>query len=165
MAAQDHAKHLRKGESRPAQAKGLAETLRCALRSDDYDPEPFADEIVAQIIDLLDKAQSQVDRHSREHSNLFLAYFEQKRNAPDGSTDDWQRSALAAIDRLDSEYAEKTPQECAARLRKFNYDVSENLAASMYEDGYTVTKTWTRKGVRHFLAEREFMESLLSDEC
>jgi hypothetical protein len=81
MAALKHAKHLRKAEGRLAKATGLAETLRCALRSDDYDPEAVADEVVAFIVDLLDQAQSQIDRHCRVHSNLFLAYFERQRPA------------------------------------------------------------------------------------
>jgi hypothetical protein len=81
MAALKHAKHLRKAEGRLAKATGLAETLRCALRSDDYDPEAVADEVVASIVDLLDQAQAKIDRHRRVHSNLFLAYFDRQRPA------------------------------------------------------------------------------------
>jgi hypothetical protein len=87
MAAGKHAKHLRKAEDRLAKAKGLAETLRCALRSDDYDPEPFADDIAASIVGLLGKAQTQIDRHSTDHSNLFLAYFEKERASDVPATD------------------------------------------------------------------------------
>jgi hypothetical protein len=78
MAALDHAKHLRKAGDRLAKAKGLAETLRCALRSDDYDPEPFADDVAASIVDLLGKVQSQIDRHGTDHSNLFIAYHDRQ---------------------------------------------------------------------------------------
>lgn len=63
------------------------------------------------------------------------------------------QSTLATLDRIVDEHADKSPQECAARLRQFNYDVLENIAASMDEDGFTVTKTWTPKGLRHFLAQ------------
>lgn len=51
------------------------------MRSDDYDPEPFADDVVGEIVDLLSKAQDQIDRHSRRHSNLFMAYFDRKGGA------------------------------------------------------------------------------------
>jgi hypothetical protein len=72
---------LQKAEGRLAKATGLAETLRCALRSDDYDPEAVADEVVASIVDMLDQAQAKIDRHSRVHTNLFLAYFDRPRPA------------------------------------------------------------------------------------
>lgn len=79
MAAIDHAKHLQKAEGRIGKAKGLAETLRCALLSSAYNPEPFADDVVESIISQLSKAQDQIDKHSSEHRNLFLAYFDRDR--------------------------------------------------------------------------------------
>jgi hypothetical protein len=42
--------------------------------------------------------------------------------------------------------------------------MSEILTADPNEDGYSVTKTWTRKGIRYFVAEREFLQSLLPEE-
>jgi hypothetical protein len=81
MAAHRHAKHLNKAEGRIMKAKGLAETLRCALLSDRYDPEPFADDICAEIIHHISKAQELIDRHGSRHSNLFLAYFDRERPA------------------------------------------------------------------------------------
>jgi hypothetical protein len=81
MAAAEHAKHLRKANLQLAKAKGLAETLRCALRCDDYDPEPWADDIAGLIVDMIGKVQSQIDRHSREHSNLFIAYHDRQRSS------------------------------------------------------------------------------------
>lgn len=71
---------------------------------------------------------------------------------------------VAVFDRIVDDQANKSGQECAARLRQFAYDVSENLAASATEDEYTVTRTWTLKGLRHFVAECEFMERLLSGD-
>lgn len=77
-AAQKHEKHLTKALDKVSDAKALAETLRYALLNDNYDTI-FAPEILQRIIDRLERAQKQIDRHSMEHSNLFIAYFDRER--------------------------------------------------------------------------------------
>jgi hypothetical protein len=42
--------------------------------------------------------------------------------------------------------------------------VGEMLSAFPEEDGFSVHKTFTRKGLKCFLAEREFLQSLLPAE-
>jgi hypothetical protein len=80
MAALDHARHLRKAEGKVADAMALAETVRSALLSDEYD-EQEAPAVVRLIVKMLSQAQAEIDRHSRRHDNLFLAYFERQRPA------------------------------------------------------------------------------------
>lgn len=77
-AAQKHEKHLTKALDTVSEAKGLAVTLRYALLSDIYDTI-FAPEIMQLIIDRLERAQNQIDRHSIEHATLFIAYFDRDR--------------------------------------------------------------------------------------
>ena len=51
-----------------------------------------------------------------------------------------------------------TAEQCAKRLRMFQWNVSENIATEDFlEDDFTVVKTWTLKGLRYFLAEQEFL--------
>lgn len=74
------------------------------------------------------------------------------------------QSALATFDAIHIRCEKMPIDQVALELRRYMWDACENLAASMNEDGFTVTKTWTPKGLRYFLAEREFLESLLSDD-
>ena len=81
MAAEKHASHLKKAARSLDKAQGIAETLRCALLSEEYDPAPFADDIAGSIVTMLDKSKQQMDRHRLRHIELFLAHHDRQRPA------------------------------------------------------------------------------------
>ncbi|MEX2122364.1 MAG: hypothetical protein WD795_00595 [Woeseia sp.] len=75
--------------------------------------------------------------------------------------------ALAILERFERACSQKTAKACADRLRAFNWDASENIGVpddAPLEDRFTVTRTWTLKGLRDHLAREMFLESLLPDE-
>lgn len=151
-----HTKHLRKAEHQVEDAKGLAETLRHAMLSGSgYDPV-FAPEVLERIITRLEKAQSLMGRHSIVDGKLFV-----DRVKP---ADDVATAADVALDRYQVECNKLSPEEVGLRLRAHCWDVGEMLSAFPEEDGFSVHKTFTRKGLKDFLAEREYLQSLLPDE-
>ena len=82
----------------------------------------------------------------------------------EGETGNGILSPQATLNSYVIGWQDKSMAECAQRLRQFGFDMSENIAADFHEDGFTVTKGWTPKGIRYFVGEREFLQSLLPDE-
>jgi hypothetical protein len=80
------------------------------------------------------------------------------------ASDDAATAVDVAFDRFQIEAEKMTPLEVAQRLREHCWEAAETLSATPEEDGYTVRKTFTRKGLRYFVAEREFLQSLLPEE-
>ncbi len=56
--------------------------------------------------------------------------------------------ALATFEAIQARCEKMDIDPVALELRRYMWDAYENLAASMDEDGFTVTKTWTPKGHR-----------------
>ena len=69
-----------------------------------------------------------------------------------------------AFDGFQVECDKMSPEEVALRLRQHCWEASEILSAFPEENGFSVSKTFTRKGLRYFVAEREFLQSLLPEE-
>jgi hypothetical protein len=65
-----------------------------------------------------------------------------------------------AFDRYQVEWSDRPIDEVALRLRAHCWGAAEILSANREEDGFSVRKTFTRKGLTHFLAEREFLDDL-----
>jgi hypothetical protein len=83
---------------------------------------------------------------------------------PPNRNDDAATAADVAFDRFQARCNKMPTDQVALELRAHCWEADEILSASMEEDGYRVSKTFTRKGLKHFLAEREFLQSLLPEE-
>jgi hypothetical protein len=82
-AADTHARHLRKAERLMSDAQNLTRVLRDSLH-DAADARAMQADTVLKIIDKkLNRAYRAVDKHGRQHSNLFLAYFDAVRHEPE----------------------------------------------------------------------------------
>jgi hypothetical protein len=78
--------------------------------------------------------------------------------------DDAATVADVALDRYQVECNKLSPEEVGLRLRQHCWDVGEMLSAFPEEDGFSVHKTFTRSGLKNFLAELEYLQSLLPAE-
>ncbi len=74
-AADKHAKQLTKAETELSVARDLSETLLGHLASSEAGAEYTVVELIEKRIC---KARDLMDRHSRAHDNLFVAYFDLK---------------------------------------------------------------------------------------
>ena len=75
-AAADHAKHLQKAGRLLDEALNLAGLMLASL-DDECDGRAMQTETALKVIEKkLGKAHTQIDRHRRRHTNLFLAHFD-----------------------------------------------------------------------------------------
>lgn len=81
-AADDHAQDLREAEGCLDDALNLARTLRAAFEEAGDSRAMQADTVLKLIEQLLDRANTAIDRHDTQFMNLFMAYFDR---------DDWPR--------------------------------------------------------------------------
>lgn len=84
--------------------------------------------------------------------------------APESVSKVERATARARMEAFERQYRDLSPKECANELRRDLWDVSENIAADPTEDEFTVSHTWTDKGLRYMVARQRFLDSLLSDD-
>ena len=80
-AAKEHAAHLHKAEGLVCQAEDLVGLMRAAISYESDARAMQADTALAAIEKKLRRAHRHINKHDRQHANLFLAYFEPKREA------------------------------------------------------------------------------------
>jgi hypothetical protein len=90
--------------------------------------------------------------------------IEQLRADAEKPDDDAATVADVAFDRFQIRCEKMPLDQVALELRAHQWEAAEILSANLEEDGYSVHKTFTRSGLKHFLAEREFLQSLLPQE-
>ena len=74
-----HGKHLRKAQDDLMVAYELARVLKDSLNQGDYDRSVTSAIVTGEIAKHLDKARDRLDTHDTQHRNLFVAYFDLKR--------------------------------------------------------------------------------------
>lgn len=75
-AADEHAQDLREAEGCLDDALNLARTLRAAFEEAGDSRAMQADTVLKLIEQLLDRANTAIDRHDTRFMNLFMAYFD-----------------------------------------------------------------------------------------